>query len=116
MIERTTQENELAAEALEDLFYPQYVPEYERPCSECGEDKLHRSMCSRRSRTMFKGWARYVKKNKIIEGKCDRKDCNKEAEMRIRLNVWGSIAEFDTCHEHGTHGGKSRDGSLCDGV
>jgi hypothetical protein len=113
MNDRTKEEKELALEEMEDIFYPPHT-QWDSPCSECGEEKLHKSKCGRRSRSMFKGWGAYIKKTKTPDGKCDKKDCNKKAEMRIRLNVWGTIVEYDTCHEHGTHGGKSRDGFLCD--
>lgn len=114
--ERTEEEKELAFEAMGDLFYPPVVSEWDSPCPECGEEKLHKSKCNRRSMTQFKGWTAYVKKTRAPDGKCDRKGCDRKAEMRIRLNVWGTISEYDACHEHGTHGGKSRDGNLCDGL
>ena len=103
---------------MEDLFYPPKVDSWDSPCEGCGEKLVHKSDCRNRRNSIddFRGWASYVKKTKVPQGKCDSHGCKRKAVMRIRLNVWGTIGEFDVCEKDGMNNGKSRDGHLCDCV
>lgn len=115
---RTRSEMTKARRDMEDLFYPPKINSWESPCEGCGEKLIHKSNCpSRRDSDYdFKGWCSYVKKTRVPHGKCDSDGCNKKAVMRIRLNIWGTIGEFDVCEKDGMLNGKSRDGHRCDCV
>lgn len=79
-------------------------------------------------------WQTYVKKSAEPDGQCDRQHCGERATHRIRLNIWGTVGEFDVCERH-AHGNcqtcygrgcdacgqkgytsESRDGNWCDSV
>ena len=118
MPNRTEAEIKLAHQELADFMYPRKI--YGQ-CDECGGEKHHKVTCPR-GKYQFQGWATNVKTSTITEGKCDAKDCPNDATMRIRLNIWGSLYEFDACRVHGmredstTHETVSRDGDWCDNL
>jgi hypothetical protein len=97
IMERTEKQIQEAQDSLADFFYPPI---------KSWDGSFHKPN--------FQGWRIYVLKTTEPEGNCNEKDCTKLATMRIRLNIWGCLYEFDVCEKHGTHDGKSRDGNWCD--
>lgn len=109
---RSQAELELAAQELSDLFYPRRT----WGCDECGCSDFHAAVCPM-GKTTFQGWQTSVSRYLAPQGECGKKGCDKPAEMRIRLNIWGGLYELDVCREHGTFpDGRSRDGIWCDGL
>jgi hypothetical protein len=98
-MQRTAEEIKQAHQDIADFFYPptKYDDGYG-------------------SRPSFQGWTTNVSKFKSFHGcECNKSDCKNIAQMRIRLNIWGSLYEFDVCKKHGLDSnGESRDGNWVD--
>ncbi len=116
---RTKAEIEQAFRELGDLFYPRRVwgnclGDDDNPCPDCGKTDYHKPGCASTDSRSFNGWRSMIKRTKAPEGRCDKEGCDRAATMRIRLNIWGCLYEFDVCARHGKHEGESRDGFRCD--
>ena len=100
---------EKARRELCDVFYPRPIDSWSG-CEFCGDRKYHKSECDYGRDWGFKGWQSMVCSTKSVSGKCMRKGCEKDATVRVRLNILGSLCELDLCDDHG----RNRDGSLRD--
>ena len=102
---RTEEEREKARHELCDAFYPR---KNGWNCDVCGDAEYHKTECD--FARVSQGWQSMVCSTKETEGVCHKSGCNKDATVRVRLNIWGSLCELDLCDDHG----KRSDGSLRD--
>lgn len=102
---RTEEEIKIAHQSLSDAFYPRRVKytweQHDISCGECGEKEYHLLTCKCGVSRKFGGWQTIVSTYKYPGGKCDKDECYNYAIMRIRLNIWGCLYEFDVCEKHG---------------